>query len=123
MNADYIYVSDVDGPCVTARKGKIKSQYGELLEDGRIGIVIKVIESWYLGGLNNDDAKKFTGRTFRTTDNVIKEQFENLISRKFDSKTDFMIEILKFFSIGVAKRKNKSFKYFCDRFISELSEC
>ena len=64
MNYDYIYLSDVDGPCVTARKEKITGKYGELIEDGRIGIVIKEIESWYLAGLNDKDAKKLTGHTF-----------------------------------------------------------
>jgi len=123
MNADYIYVTDVDGPCVTARKGKIKSKYGELLENDRIGIVIKEIESWYLGGMNDSDAKKLTVCKFKTTDDVVKEQFNKYLTHKFDSRKDFMIEILKYFSIDVAKRKNKSFKYFCDKFISEFSEC
>ena len=123
MKADYIYVQDIEGPCVTARKEKIKDKYGELIENGRIGIVIKEIESWYLGGLNDNDARKLTGRRFRTTDDIIKEQFNKFVTYKFESRLDFMIEILKFFSIDVAKRKNKSFKYFCDRFLSELSEC
>jgi hypothetical protein len=39
-----------------------------------------------------------------------------MIPKKFDSKIDFMIEILKYYSIDIAKQKNGSFKKFIDEF-------
>ena len=56
-----------------------------------------------------------------TTDTVTKEQFYNLMPKKFDSKIDFMREILKNFSIEIAKKKNKSFKYFVENMITRFS--
>ncbi|OGW18585.1 MAG: hypothetical protein A3G93_11920 [Nitrospinae bacterium RIFCSPLOWO2_12_FULL_45_22] len=47
--------------------------------------------------------------------------FNRLIPNKFDSRIDFMLEILKYFSMGIAKQKNKSFSYFLERHICKAS--
>lgn len=114
MNANYIYVRDIDDvPCVTAKKQGIQ---GELsIDKDRIIVVIKEIESWYLAGLNTEDYKQFGIPPCNTTDNVAKEQFNRLIPKSFDSRIDFLQEILKGFSVEIAKRKNRSFKYFLEK--------
>jgi len=112
MNAGYIYVTDInDAPCITAKKQKIQNELKNIDED-RIAVVIKEIESWYLAGLDNKESKNLRIRTLSTTDNIVKKQFNSLIPKKFYSRIDFMLEILKYFSIKVAKQKNRSFKYF-----------
>ncbi|MHC4361138.1 MAG: hypothetical protein ACYSTN_10185, partial [Planctomycetota bacterium] len=75
-------------------------------------VIVKEIESWYLAGLDSKNCKKLGIKVFRKTDNITKEQFDKLRPRKFNSRIDFMIEILKRFSMETAKRKNKSFDYF-----------
>lgn len=115
MNADYIYVTDINNtPCITAKKQKIQNKLKNINED-RIAVVVKEIEGWYLAGLSNTEFKNLKIRIPNTTNNITKEQFNDLIPKKFDSRIDFMIEILKYFSIKIAKQKNKSFKYFIEK--------
>ena len=118
MNTDYIFVTDINQkPCVTAKKQTVKKTYKKVAED-KIAIVIKEIESWYLAGLSDAAAKKFKIRAFATTDGITKEQFNSLIPKRFDSRIDFMLEMLKNFSIEIAKQKNGSFNYFFEKFVT-----
>ncbi len=118
MNADYIYVADINQtPCVTAKKQKIQDEVKNIDND-RIIVVIKEIESWYLAGLDDTNTKKLEIRTHLiTTDNITKEQFNSLMPEKFDSKIDFMLEILRCFSLEIARQKNSSFNYFAEKYI------
>jgi hypothetical protein len=84
-------------------------------------VVIKEIESWYIAGLRDIESKKFGIQTFSTTDSLTKENFSNLIPKRYDSRLDFMIEILKNFSAETAKQKNKSFRYCIEKCNCEVS--
>ena len=114
MGAEYIYVTDIDNsPCVTAKKEKIQKKHPNIGKD-KIIVVIKEIESWYLAGLDNEVCKQLKIYNFTNTDNVTKEEFNDMIIKKFTSRIDSMLEILKNFSIEIAKRKNNSFRYFVE---------
>jgi len=117
MKADYIYVVDIDeAPCVTAKKQEVKSRLKNIDED-RIVVVVKEIESWYLAGLTDEAARKLRiRRSFKATDDVTKELFNHLIPRRFSSRIDFMQEILERFSIEMAVSRNRSFKYLVEKF-------
>lgn len=116
MNAEYIYAGDInDVPCVTSRKKKIQSKLRNI-DESRIIVVIKEIESWYLAGLSDEDTQKLKIRSYKTTDGITKEQFHDLIPKKFDSRIDFTLEILKCFSVEIAKQKNRSFRYFVGKY-------
>jgi len=79
-------------------------------------VVVKEIEGWYLAGLDNKVCKQFKIDSFANTDNVTKEKFNALIPKKFTSRVDFISEILKNFSIEIAKQKNNSFQYFAKKY-------
>lgn len=116
MNADYIFVADInDALSETAKRQKIQGEFSEV-EGDRIIVVIKEIESWYLAGLDDANSRKLGIHFSGCTDNVTKEQFNSLIPKKFDSRIDFMSEVLKRFSLEMAKQKNKSFKGFLERY-------
>jgi hypothetical protein len=118
-NAEYIYVTDIDqSPCVTNKKQEIKDKFRGI-DIKRIMVVIKEIESWYLAGLDDACCKKLKIRSMGNTDNVTKEQFNDLIPKKFGSRIDFMSEVVKLFSIEIAKQKNKSIRYFLERYNRE----
>ncbi|NUV00458.1 hypothetical protein XO12_10285 [Marinitoga sp. 1154] len=115
MNADYIFAHDIDNTVsTTSKKIEIKHMLKNIDED-KIFIVIKEIESWYLAGLSNEKCKILKIPIVKNTDEITKESFNNMISDRFDSRITFMIEILKNFSIKIAIQKNKSFKYFIEK--------
>ena len=121
MDADYIFAADInDTPCITAKKQEIQDKLKNIDEDN-IAVVIKEVESWYLAGLDDADSRNLRIRTLSNTDNITKEQFNSMIPKIFDSRIDFVLEILKCFSIQMAKRKNKSFKYFVKKHNCEIS--
>jgi len=112
MGAEYIFVVDINSaPCVKSKKQEIQNKFKNADID-RIIVVIKEIESWYLAGLDTKSSKELKIPSFKVTDNITKEKFNNLIPKSFDSKIDFMLEIMRWFSIEIAKQKNISFRYF-----------
>ena len=96
------------------KKQKIQGKLRNI-DKTRIIVVIREIESWYLAGLDGINCRKLGVRPFNITDNITKEQFNNMLPEKFDSRIDFMLEILKCFSIDKAKEKNRSLKYFLEK--------
>jgi hypothetical protein len=116
MNADYIYIADINqSPCITAKKNSITTQLQNIAGD-RIIIAIKEIESWYLAGVTKDFCSQHRIKQFENTDTITKEQFNSLMPKEFNSRIDFMSEILKHFSINKAKKKNTSFRYFLEKY-------
>ena len=119
MGADYIYLADIDPePCVTSKKKEIQNKFKNIDID-RIIVVIKEIESWYLAGLDSSECRRLLIRCLENTNDVTKEQFNTLIPKRFD-RIDFMLEVLKNFSIETAKEKNISFKYFLEKYNCEF---
>jgi hypothetical protein len=120
MRADYIYIADMDDAnCVTERKGKIISKLDHLSED-KVIVVIKEIESWYLAGINREKSEGIGITYLSNTNNIYKEDFNNFIPDRFDSRIDFMQEIIKSFCIDTGKMKNNSLKYFFEKFIDPI---
>ena len=120
MKADYICVGDIDDvPCVTSKKERITDDFDEKITKDKIIIVIKEIESWYLAGLDEKASKKLHIRKkIETTDNVIKEHFNQLIPKKM-SRIEFMRKILENYDVGVAEGKNRSFGYFLNKWMND----
>lgn len=113
--SDYIFLTDINSaPCISAKKESKLSKYTNI-DKNKIVIVIKEIESWYIAGLNVKNSEKLGIRFCNDTNNLDKEQFNKLIPKKFDSRIDFMQEILNSFQIRTAKKKNKSCEYFFDK--------
>lgn len=118
--ADYILVGDVNSmPCVTSKKQKLQEKFKDIDKD-KIIVVVKEIESWYLAGLDRKSFAKIKIPLLNKTDDITKEQFNKLIPKKYGSRIDFMVEILKYFSIETAKQKNKSFKYFSGKYFKDV---
>lgn len=117
--ADYIWFSDLnDSPCISTRKDKLKEKYIDL-DENKIIIVKKEIESWYLALIDDIACMELEIKPnkVKNTDNIIKEQFDSLIPDDID-KISFMREILKIASIETARQRNKSFDYFIGKYCS-----
>lgn len=116
-SSDYLFVCDFDARgdtsfCITKRKNKEIEKFGNILEQDKIRIVKEEIESWYLAGITSANLKKFKIKELKETELIDKEQFIDLIPRRFQNKTDFLIEIIKEFDIETGINKNNSMKYF-----------
>lgn len=115
MSADYFFTSDIDDTiCVTLKKQSLTEIYNNLDQE-KIIIIIKEIESWYKAGLDDNKCQQFNIPIHSNTDNLIKEDFNRLIPNGF-SRLGFMLEILECFSIESAVNKNGSFKYFIEKY-------
>ena len=108
---DYLFLADIDGAtCASSKKEQLISVF-PLLEEERVIVVKSEIEGWYLAGLDSDTCRQLGVPAHQETSEITKERFDLEIPRRFDSRTDFMQEVLKQFDLGVARRKNESFRY------------
>lgn len=116
MNNDYIFVSDIDFEHSVRDKKQILYYRFSEIDGSSIVIVIQEIESWYLAGLPPDTAQRMGVPSYESTDMITKEDFNRMVPARFDSRIDFMFEILKFFSLEYAAAKNRSFHFFVHRY-------
>ena len=115
-NSDYLFLKDINSaPCITRKRQIIHLNFDQRINVDRTIIVVKEIESWYLAGIDEDACNTMGIKHFPVTDSVTKEDFDSLIPHKFNSRDDFMIEILKQYSIEIARQKNQSFAYLMNK--------
>jgi len=116
MNHDYIFVADIDNERSVRDKKQILYHWFTNINGASIIVVIKEIESWYYAGLPDAVAHRMGVPVLLSTDELTKENFNELIPALFDSRIDFMFEILKSFSPVTAAERNRSFKFFLTRY-------
>ena len=108
-----------NAPCVTKRKEKWTERYS-WLDRSKSYVIVKEIESWYLAGVTADFSKPFKIPDYKTTDNITKQQFNAIIPKRlYDSRINFMQDILKIFSVEEATVKNRSFEYFMRKVVGK----
>jgi hypothetical protein len=123
MKNDYIFVADIDFEHSVRDKKQILYYRFSNIDGRSIVIVIKEIESWYYAGISGDLARELGVADLESTNDLTKEDFNSLIPKRFDSRIDFMFEILKSFSVETAVRKNNSFDFFVSRYsLQELPD-
>ena len=113
MNNDYIFVADIDTEHSVRDKKQVLYSHFSHIDGGSIIVVIKEIESWYYAGLTHESAVSLDVPELPSTDNLTKEDFNGLIPRKYDSRIDFMFEILKYFSVDCSRKEKSFIQVFC----------
>jgi hypothetical protein len=116
MKNDYIFAADIDFEHSVRDKKQVLYYRFSNLDGGSMVIVIREIESWYYAGITSSRAQELGVQDPASTNDLTKEDFNALIPRRFDSRIDFMFEILKSFSLATAARKNDSFHFFVTRY-------
>lgn len=112
MGGYYFFLRDFDNTtCVTKRRNDTLQKYRRLTL-GKIMIVINEIESWYLAGVSNSFSSSYKISIPRDTSDITKESFNAIMPSTFSSRIDFMIELLKNYTVSRAIKRNNSFKYF-----------
>ncbi len=122
LNDDYLLVADIDDAANTGTKKDIIRHRFPEIDPEKIIIVIMEIEGWYLAGLSADDSRILGLPDYPDTNRLIKEQFNALIPVRFDSRIDFLIELLHHFRPEEAVRKNTSYRYFYRRYLDDPNE-
>ncbi len=116
MHNDYIFVADIDAERSVKEKKQLLYSWYPALSGANTVVVVMEIESWYYAGLPDETLQRFGLPVLSSTDDLTKEGFNALIPPSFDSRIDFMFEILKSFSPTTAARHNQSFRFFFDRY-------
>ncbi len=121
-----ILVDHDEAPCISHVKYKTARRFDLTLNwiNKEIMVVKKMIESWYLAGINpmkmkvsNRDKRNisdFLRNIQFNTERVDKNQFNSLIPMGM-SRIEFMTEILAHYDVNRAKDRNGSFLYFLRR--------
>ncbi|MFW5995892.1 MAG: hypothetical protein ACOCQB_01360 [Halanaerobiaceae bacterium] len=117
MQQDYIYIEDLDDVPTPSRKKKNIIEIFNDLDRERVVIVVKEIEGWYLAGLNRESCECLGLDYLERTDDIYKEDFNEMIPHHFRSRIDFMQEIIKEFSLKTGVKKNRSLSYFVSKFL------
>lgn len=121
-SSDYIFICDMDARgdkslCIANRKEKINIKFSSLLELEKIIIVREEIESWYLAGIHRSSKFDYEIKISSPTDFVTKEEFNKEMPKNFDSLTDYLVEILKIYSLEQAVLNNNSLNYFHNKYV------
>lgn len=112
LDYDYIFTADIDLLETIGDKKKIIKNKFSNVDMTKIDIVIKEIESWYLAGVSTEKSAVLNILLPEDTNDITKEDFNEICHRSYRSRIDFMYEILKSYSVDLAVKKNASFEYF-----------
>ncbi len=116
MRTEYILVADIDTERSVRDKKQLLYHWYPEVHGNNIVVVIMEIESWYYAGVPDPVLQRLGLPVPEATDELTKEDFNALIPKGFDSRIDFMFEILKSFSPETAVRRNRSFRFFFERY-------
>ncbi len=117
LQFDYIFTADLDDePTVGSKKKRVHWSFANL-DDNKIAIVIHEIESWYIAGYPDELLLAQRLPDIIQTENISKEDFNQLYHQISRSRIDFMRELLKNYSVNLAVEKNNSFKHFIDTYV------
>ena len=113
MGAEYFLLADINAcSCFPERRQILLKKFRDL-EGARVIIVVKETEGWHLAGVpaNNPWGVRVPAQTA----NLTKERFDAGLPKPFNSRTSYMVEILKLFDVNTAGARNPSFQYFARR--------
>lgn len=109
----FLFFADANGcPCPTVRKERLIERFPNLPQD-RIIVVVRMIEGWYLAGLDGEACEELGCNELRDTNSVDKSGFEAALGEP--PTIDLMEHVLEHHDRNVARRKNASFAYFLRR--------
>jgi len=119
MGADFFCLADLDNsPCAPHRIGIAKTKKLGNVEDSRVVIAKKAIESWYLAGVNDACCRRLRLPVRNNTDNVDKVQFRQILKQsKLGYTLDCKIQILQDYDLNTGISRNHSFHRFSQKYL------
>ena len=128
MNFNYFFLTDLDTSSCFPEKKDFISRYIPILNNEKIIVVIKEIESWMIAGIVKEvlydlgskkeivtslgiHKRRFCSNDFYAND------FDKIVPRLMSKKL-FVMNLLDLYDIRKAKERNNSFRYFFEKFFS-----
>jgi hypothetical protein len=112
----YVLADLRTSPCISAAKERAKRGFDNAQVEGRTIIVVPEIEAWYVGAMTAQFCQQHEIAISTDISPMDTAAFENLRQRaNFSSGLDFMKEILKQYDLVLARGRNPSLDYFCQR--------
>ena len=106
-------MADSDGKSIDDTKTYIKSIYANV-DTEKIIVVQYEIESWYYAGLSRVDHDRLKFKKYMDdTNSLTKEAFYSKLPR-FSERIYYMQQILKYYNISQARKRNRSINSFFD---------
>ena len=114
-NSDYLFIADEDGKGIERKVVELLNKYSSLNKN-KVIIVRYEIESWYYAGLSQKDSMSLKLKHYQfDTNSLTKEIFNAKLSSLLERKI-VMIEIMKRYSVTLAKSRNQTFADFSLRY-------
>lgn len=125
--ADYLFVKDMDESTDKEKKKKSIIRKISLIDQDKIILVIREIESWYLAGLTYEKSNELGFEKYpKDTETINKEKFLSSNKKYKNDLIDLYLLILKYFDRSLAEKRNLSYKYFTsyinERFLQVVNE-
>ena len=119
MEDKLIIQADYDNsPCYTNKIEKLLEKYRRLIKEDVI-ISKKMIEGWYIAGLNIKVQRDIKlKKVITNTNDLDKNQFNSIIPDG-KSRSDIMKEMLNKYNLECACVQNISMDYFCKKWLSD----
>ena len=118
-NQDYVLLSDLDShtyPCITSRKDQRIEELDCEITPDKIIIVVEELESWCLAGIDTNIGEYSDFVIPENTDNITKEDFDEILSKTSFNKNKLFNYLSFNFNPDLAVKRNKSFKYFLEKY-------
>ena len=115
QQAPYLFLTDMDrSSCFTEKKRQLRQHFPHL-DEGRVVVVKRMIEGWYLAGLDEQALAGLKVQPGTDAEEVTKDQFDRLIPACCVSRAAFLVQILDHYQVAVARERNASLRYLLDR--------
>ena len=116
---DIICLTDsTHAPCISGRIEHLINYEIGTFDPGRIFVVIKEIEAWYLAGFDSSGCRRIRIRYETRTDGIKKKDFNQIIAKsKYRPRAACRYEMLRNFDLQLASERNRSFYRIFDRFL------
>jgi hypothetical protein len=118
---DLICLTDsIHAPCITGRLEQLINYEIGTFDPAMIFVVVKVIEGWYLAGIDNGCCRRIRIEYVPRTDQIKKEDFHEIIAKsKYRPRAACKYEMLRNFDVQLASERNRSFFRIFDRFLNK----
>jgi len=118
--SSYICLGDKDDrECFTVARTYIRRIVGLEIEDSRVVIVSKSIESWYLAGADHEMCKKYGIRYEQSVDNINKGIFKSYCSKAELLHRQLVQNLTESYCFETALSRSSSLRYLFAKILPE----